>query len=264
MNARTHRIDSPATIIGRLNHEWDRMCADERTGQVVERWAQEDIRLSALGARSLHSITHVAGRPTDHHTDLLFSALLERAVERTQEGDLATRIVAQLMLPRAVITAHALRGLVGDPNDRAQMVVLAMWESIRSFPVDRRNRFITPWLAWDIHARAKRAAGTPVEIPVEDLHRYVGEPAQANASEELAKVLAWSVAEGVLTRQDAMLLERRYGDEAPQKKAWTSVGSSEQIAEATGMSAAAVRQRCSRAARKLSKAAARYIATNVF
>ncbi|GAA3985464.1 hypothetical protein FOF52_06450 [Thermobifida alba] len=65
----------------------------------------------------------------------MLSALLERAVQHGEERDLAARIVVQLMPSRAVITAHALRGLVRGTKERPQLVVVVLREAVRAFPV---------------------------------------------------------------------------------------------------------------------------------
>ncbi|MEY9211492.1 hypothetical protein NI17_010135 [Thermobifida halotolerans] len=252
-----------ATIVGQLNREWERLCDDSAAGRIAAVWAEADVRLAGL--ESLEAIEAASRRPIDHRTDLMLSALLERAVQRGEEGDLAARIMVQLMLGRAVITAHALRGLVRDAEERAQLVVVALWEAVRGFPAARRTTYIAPWLAWDVHARAKRAAlAAGAEIPVGDATEYATPERPVNASEELAKVLAWAVAEGVLSTDEVELLAARYGSESPERRSWTSVADATDLARDRGVSQAAIRQRCSRAARKLSKAAARYVATNVF
>jgi hypothetical protein len=255
---------STATIVGKLNREWQGMRDDEAVNARVAAWAETDARLS--GARSLGEIEECARRPIDHRTDGLFAALLDRAANGGADGQLAARIVAQLMLGRAVLTMHALRNVVVDAEERSQLVVAALWESIAEVPPQRRSR-ITPWLAWDVHARAKRAAAVgaaPMEIATGDDHELMGEPPAVNASEELARVLAWAVGQGVLSEGDAELLGLRYGSEGTEKTTWSSVGDTALIADELGTTPAAVRQRCSRAARRLSQAAARYIATNVF
>lgn len=257
------RTRSTTTIIGQLNREWDQMVNDRALDLIVRAWAATDIRLSGLD--SLEAIEAASRRPIDGRTDLLLSALLDRATERGEEGDLAARIVVQLMLGRAVISSRGLRGAIHDGEERAQLVVVAMWEAIREFPAGKRQTYIAPWLAWDIHARARRAARSAgAEIPVADVHEFEASTGAANASEELAKVLVWSVAEGVLSTDEADLLVARYGNESPGRASWSSVGDPAAIAQEHGISQQTMRKRTSRATRKLSQAAARYIATNVF
>ncbi|WP_046472316.1 sigma-70 RNA polymerase sigma factor region 4 domain-containing protein [Allosalinactinospora lopnorensis] len=261
----TNARRSTTTIIGQLNREWEQMRQDASIEQTLHRWAEQDERLG--GAARLADLEAIARRPVTEETDLFFASLLERAVRRDEDGDLAARIVVQLMLGRVVISAYSLTGWVHDSEEQAQLVVAAMWETIRNFPIDKRKRYITPYLAWTTHHRAKRQAQPGCrEIPldIDEINRIPAEENQMNASEELTKLLAWSLAESILNPAEADLLMERYGTSSPGRKAWSSLGDPDRIATSIGATPAAMRQRCSRAARKLSKAAARYIATNVF
>ncbi|GAA4898818.1 hypothetical protein [Streptomonospora salina] len=254
-----------STVFTQINTEWSRMVADPRIERTVSAWADADARLQQ--AHGLSQIEEFSRRTIDERTDALFRAILDIANGGSDDGELAGRIILQLMLGRVVVNATALRGWVGDPDEQAQAAVAAMWQTIRETPADR-DRYITPYLAWTSHKKGKELAQSGArEIPVADVgdHESLsGQQPPLNPSEELLKLVSWSVAEKILSAPEAELLLERYGAPSPGRATWVSVGDPEPIAQRRGISPEAMRQRCSRTARKLSQAAARYIATNTF
>ncbi|MCK9871358.1 hypothetical protein MRI28_17225 [Nocardiopsis dassonvillei] len=250
------------TIIHRLHAQWDQLALDDTTRTTIQTWAQNDTRLR--GARTLTDIQALVAGPVVPETDLVFRALLDKAAERNSDGELAARIVLQLMLGRVVLTSRALAGLIRDVEERSQLAVVAMYDAIHTCPKDK-DSYLTPRLAWDAHHTAMRlaqvgAAETPMGDVGEDL--TTDDQPQTHPSEELARLLVWSVAEGVLTAEEATLLARRYGQDSPGRGSWTTLGDTDALASAAGVSTPTMRKRCSRSVHRLAKASARYLAVS--
>ncbi|MBR8744691.1 hypothetical protein [Nocardiopsis sp. MG754419] len=247
------------TIISRLNEQWEQVREDFTAQHTVQNWSSEDLRLR--DARSVEDIRALADGPVTPATDELFRALLDRTLRTGAEGELASRIVLQLMIGRVVHTSRSMTGYIRDIEERSQLAVVAMYDAIRICPRDK-DTYLTPHLAWTAHRTAMRLAKVGAnEVPMASVgaeRTTVDEP-DAHPSEELAQLLAWSVAEGVLNAGDATLLAQRYGDESPGRPSWTSVADPGAVAGQAGITPQAMRQRCSRAARRLAAASARYL-----
>lgn len=248
------------TIVDGLHREWDRLCTNERAQVQVQQWSAADMRLR--GAASLHDLQDRARGPITPETDLLFRALLDYASGNGPDGELAARILLQLMIGRVIHTSRSMANLIKDIEERTQLATVALYETIRTCPKDKM-RFLPPHLAWAAHKRALSlarigTAETPIGVfGVETAPLHTEE--EMHPSEELAQVLAWSVAEGVINTGDAALLARRYGEESPGREAWASMADAHVVAEQAGISPEAMRQRCSRAARRIAKVSGLYL-----
>ncbi|WP_159942559.1 MULTISPECIES: hypothetical protein [unclassified Nocardiopsis] len=252
-----------STIIDRLNEQWAQVREDFSTQHTVLSWSAEDPRLR--DAQSVQDIQTLANGPITPATDELFRALLDRTFRDGSESELASRIVLQLMIGRIVHTSRTMTGYIRDIEERSQLAVVAMYDAIRTCPKDK-NTYLTPHLAWTAHRSAMRLAKVGAnEIPMANVgsERTTTDEPDLHPSEELTQILAWSVAEGVLNAGEATLLAHRYGDESPGRPSWTSVADPDTVADEAGISPEAMRQRCSRAARRLAAASARYLGHEV-
>ncbi|WP_432091435.1 hypothetical protein [Streptomyces sp. NRRL F-5630] len=94
--------------------------------------------------------------------------LLTRAAEPGESGRLAARVVLQAMVPGAVRLSRRLvqSGQPGRSfDDVGQVVLSAMWQVIRGFPLRRRHKVAANVLLETLH-RVSR------ELPVEDLSTW--------------------------------------------------------------------------------------------
>jgi hypothetical protein len=241
--------------------EWDDLRNSEATNLTVASWAAVDSELSGL--TSLALIEEAKYGPIDK-VDAMFGALVRRAIERGPESELAARILLQLMLPRAAKLAGKFREIYPDASERSQLAVSCMWMAIREHPA-RITHHIPPYIGWQAHALMRREVLTMTQdVPMGALGRVseadetLGEelPGSLHPSEELARVLAWAVSRNVISAADAELLATRYGSEGHDTKgSWKSVGAPPDL----GLSPAAMRQRCSRATRRLAQAVSQYL-----
>ena len=253
---------SASSLPSRLNAEWRELSTAPSAGSTLSRWAGVHPALAEAG--SLQELLRQISRAEPARRDPMLVALLALA----QDGDrLAGRVVLQVMLPKAVRVAMSVvrrPDVGGDREEAYATAVAALWQVITTYPIERRPRRVTANLALDTLAVVQRGHTGSSHIvrrfperPCADL-RQVCEPVHYDpepdelagpADAELLMLLAWGVRTGVLELDQARLLARAYAlDGQP-------AGSSAKVAAQCGLSAAALRQRCHRLARRLGQAA---------
>jgi hypothetical protein len=252
------------SVFGLLNLEWATLRVDKDANRIAASWARTEPALAGLSTIAL--IEQAKTGPVDARVDGIIAALVRRANATGADAAIAARVVLQLMLPRTIKIARTHAWLIPDQDEREQQAVCCMYIAIREHP-PHITHHVPPYLAWRAHQTMRKAALPAVrEHPVEDIDRVRAcgaEPPVPNASEELAHVLAWAVAQRVISNGDADLLAARYGQDAPQRSgSWKTIGDISAVAAQTGLSPDAVRQRCSRATRRLAATAAAYLAAS--
>ncbi|PZF80253.1 hypothetical protein [Jiangella anatolica] len=133
------RAEGPArrsddSVVGQLNAEWIRLCADPSSAAVVERW-----RIGGVGA--LSDLEAAVRRDAD--------GVLLALLRLGRSGDaLASRSVLQLMLGKAVRIAA---GHVGRDSRASleQAAVTALWTVVAGYPVERRPVKVAANIAMD-------------------------------------------------------------------------------------------------------------------
>lgn len=249
------------SLPSRLNVEWRALCGAPDTVAVVAGWSSRQPALA-----DLDTLDGVLRRITGGDLNLRDGVLLA-LLELARDGDrLAGRVVLQAMLPKAVRVAMCVvrrPDVLGDREEAQARAVAALWQAIATYPLTARPGRVSANLALDTLAMVQRGHTgsshfTPSfpEQPFADL-RVLGEAAVNDldsddlagpADAQLLTLLAWSVQTGVLELGQARLLARVYilgGDPEDTRT----------IAAELGISRPALRQRCSRLARQLGRAA---------
>ncbi|MBB5786196.1 hypothetical protein [Jiangella mangrovi] len=241
-------------VAGRLNDEWDRLCADgSGSAAAVARWAAGHPALA--GCRDLSDVEAAvtagaasragAGRAA---ADAVLLALLRLA----HDGDaLAGRTVLQLMLGKAIRIAGGHTGR-DSRESLEQAAVAALWTVIATYPTERRPTKVAANIAMDtLGAVSRELAHRRAETPTEPdtLAAALGcDPGDADGGDVgLAELLAWAADAGAITAAEAGLLLDIYAP-AP------GVAGGAAAAERAGISWAAARQRASRAVRRIALA----------
>jgi hypothetical protein len=273
--ARSQRIDSGAAppdrprqhtqgLVGALNAEWRRLVQAPGSRRVVASWREHVAALRCL--EDLGEVLAAATSPDDR--DVL-SALLGLA----RAGDeLAARAALQVMLGAAVRLAQRTRVHAGgDLEESIACAVAATWQVVRSYPLERRSCRPADGISLDVlsaltctgRASLEVASGLPTDLAdhPEPEPPEVGElreafwslvrpgPRPACGDEQVIMLLAWGVRRGALSSADARLLLRLHSPERPDV-----VTSCRDLAAELGLAHAAVRQRASRATRRLAAA----------
>ena len=249
-------------LVGALNAEWRELAPAAAPGE----WAASEPALGAF--RTVGEVVDaVAGRGQDD--------ALRAVLKLARDGDrLAARTVLQAMLGAAVRLARRTLGHAqGDFEESLSRAVGALWQVIREYPVERRTCRPADGISLDVLAiltgagrpRVQEVAGG-LAAELGDVRAEEGEDggvrglfwaqtrlrvADACSDEQLVLLLAWGVRTGVLSRDDARLLLRLHSPAQPGGSV-----SCREVADELGLAHPAVRQRASRATRRLAAAVA--------
>lgn len=256
-----------SSLFRQLTQEWAELHAQTSTASIVRRWGRAEPALA--GFTRPGDILDAIDEGDPPVKDELLLALV-RLFQSGQQ--LAGRTVLQAMLPKLTKTATATNpalctsALNTWDEDRRHITVAEFWDVMTHYPVHRRTGRVAQNLALETLHRvtAVRAPRPPVPIDTSEpdapqnrrTHTLDSSPTDDPAAAveglsvdaDLLQVLTWAVTTAALTRHEAHLLATVY---LPQKACGFAA-----TAEELGLTEDAVRQRCSRAARKL-KAAVR-------
>ncbi|GAA1435918.1 hypothetical protein GCM10009616_34360 [Microlunatus lacustris] len=236
--------------------------------QLIQEWVHVNTLTSSTVAAArwgrLEPVLAGHARPADL-VDAVDSATCEEQdsmllalMRLTQAGhQLAGRVVLQLMLPKLGRMTNRTSGTTSDnawSEDRRHIAVAEFWDVVATYPVSRRTRKVAANLALETLRRLTAATRGPrPDLPVDeqDLHRALPSTAadqhshtnELTTEADLVQVISWAVNTGVLTADDGRLLHLVYLS--------GTNGGRDDAATQYGLTAAAVRQRCSRARRRL-------------
>lgn len=222
-------------VVAKLNQEWQSLRED---GQEVAEWG---LRHAAI--RHCCDLQDVLEAVVPE-PDAVLGALLWEA----RSGSLtAARTVLQAMLGKVVLMAHA------DPLLGVDAYLVAMWERIRTYPIGRRPRHVAANLALDARKLARRetarsqlvvpwAPGTSFADVVDRQHVRQN----LDHGRDLSVLTAGDVIQAALELE---LIDENAG--ALLGSVYAEGLSSKEAAGRHGTSPGMVRQRCSRAVRRL-------------
>ena len=130
-------------VLRQLDREWIDVGGGGR--RALRRWAERDPSLGEFA--SLNALVEkVNERGRGDESDAILLLLLRLA----PFDDLAARTVLQAMMPAMKnLTAKFSTCGAWSPEETAAVVVAAMWERIRGYPVERRPRKVAANLALD-------------------------------------------------------------------------------------------------------------------
>jgi hypothetical protein len=246
-----------------LATEWPLVNTAHRSD--VQAWALTDPALA--GFTSGGAILDAIDDASNARQDQLLLALLRLS----QTGErFATRTLLQAMMPKLSQLAH-YADTDGDikGSDRSSITVSAFLTVVHTYPVQRRPRSVAGNLALDTlhHIAANRR--TPTTTPTRVLNwdpwqlEYAAAAegigslnqtplttdttADADPGDEVRQLLTWALEHEVITTDEAALLRRSFLTDPTD----TTPRGHSAAAEELGLSPAAVRQRCSRAIRRI-------------
>jgi hypothetical protein len=253
-----------AGLAGALNAEWRRIVSDPSHRLRMASWEQGGPGLTRF--QDLASVVAAAAASDDDHEVL--TALLNLA----RNGDqLAARTALQALLGSLVrLARRTVAHAGGDFEESLSRAVEAAWRVIRNYPMDRTCR-PADGISLDVLA-ALTGGGRhgSAEVPVglsADLGEWTEEAERAGelreefwaivrdragaacGDEELIVLFAWAVRSAVITREEAQLLLRLHSPDEPGR-----APTCRDVGEHLGIAHAAVRQRASRATRRLAAA----------
>lgn len=263
---------APAEVVSplyrQLTQEWAGLHTMTSTSTSVRRWGRTEEALAGFSAPG--EVVDAIDAAGHERTNELLLALI-RLFQRGHQ--LAGRVVLQALLPKLAKTATHAGGMCTSSSDtwaedRRHITIAEFWDVMADYPVDRRTSSVASNLALDTLHRVTGARKPALDLPV-DPHDFRGEEAQDGArrtwlaglsitdpdpvdeitpDSDLLEVIAWGMQNRTISQDEAQLLVTSY---LPERT--TGFGFSD-AAEQLGLSQAAVRQRCSRASRKLTEA----------
>jgi hypothetical protein len=235
-----------------LIQEWVHLNALPSSSVAAARWGRLEPALE--GHARPADLVDAVDQATRGQQDAMLLAL----IRLTQAGhQLAGRVVLQLMLPKLGRITNRTGATTSDnawSEDRRHIAVAEFWEVINIYPVSRRTRRVAANLALEtLHRLTAATRGPRPDLPVDeqDLHRALpstpagddGAVCGLTADADLIQVIRWAVSTDVITDADGRLLQLVY----------LPAGGDGRVDAANhyGLTADAVRQRCSRARRRL-------------
>ncbi len=257
-------------LVGALNAEWRRLAGEPCAARALAAWAVKEPALASCP--DLAAVVDAAGR---RGRDDVLAALLRLS---RQGDELAARTALQVMLGAAVrLARRTLAHTHGDLEESLSRAVTALWHVVREYPLERRTCRPADGISLDVLAALTGSgrprppevpAGLPAELaevaecgPDEDgvraLFWSAAHPRALGAcsDEQLLLLLAWGVRHEAVSLEDARLLLRLHSPDEPGAGV-----SCREVAEELGLGHAAVRQRASRATRRLAAAVAQHVA----
>ncbi|MDN5766100.1 MAG: hypothetical protein L0H96_09585 [Humibacillus sp.] len=245
------RARAQSGILGAMNREWDHLGHSPSRHPDGTRWATTHPCLQDLATVSdiLDALRHSpSGSP---EADELLRSLLDLNASGT---GIAGRALIHTMMPRILkltFTAEA-RGL----DDPAGAALEAMWSAISHFPTAKPHRIAACLALNALNAlpNPREAALTlePAQVEFEvDREALAGRGRPVSgltAEDEVARLLGWAQASGVLARGDVDLLAVLHQADAPSQN---------ELALRLGISRQAMWKRASRATARLRDAVAR-------
>ncbi|MBE1609961.1 hypothetical protein [Actinopolymorpha pittospori] len=250
-----------------LTQEWAALHTLPSTARTIRRWARTEPALAGF-ARPGDIVDAIDATGNDRKNAILLALI--RLFQAGQQ--LAGRTVLQALLPKlAKTSAHASMCTSSTDTwaeDRRHITIAEFWDVMADYPVDRRTTSVASNLALDTLHRVSGVRRPAEDIPVDphDFHELgerdtarrtwlaglssegLNPTAELTADADLLQVITWGMITSVITRDEAQLLTTSY---LPEQ---TSGFGFADAAEQLGLTQAAVRQRCSRAARKLTEA----------
>lgn len=221
-----------------MDREWARLQEDADAAAACARWATRSVVLSGC-RRPQDVVDRVRAAP-----DEVLLVLLEDAV---RGGALAGRVVLQAMLPKVVLMASL------DAAAEVDDYLTALWCEVAAYPVRRRRSSVAANLALDTLKSVRRErcpphdVATPPHLVVLAADRHGGrgpvEDGRPDGGLTADVVLRQAHQHRLVDPRTRDLLRSVYAEGL----------SGEAAAQRHGLSPGAVRSRCSRAVRVLSR-----------
>ncbi|MCP2265179.1 sigma factor [Promicromonospora thailandica] len=271
------RMPAPAsgTLMRELDHDWADLVRTRSFATEIERLVARFPQLAGL-----RSGDTVRLAPAD--ADEVLYALI---VEHARGSFAAGRAVLQCMLPAVRAIVRRSRRHYPDVQDLEQEAAAAMWDAITHYDLERSSRVAMRLQGHTLtrvvgdrapHAQGGRVSRGPrvAEIPTDTTTLTVLEQPtppeprpdavyslasfSLGTTGEVLDVIAWGLDQGALTPEESALLARLYAPD-PDLPEYAELGSGRgnyqrRVAQELGLSHAALRQRASRAVRRLAEA----------
>lgn len=247
-----------SAIYRQLLQEWVDLNALTSSTTTVRRWGRLEPALAGHTRPGdvVDAIDSAAAAQTD--------AMLLSLIRLFQAGhQLAGRVVLQTMLPKLIrITLRTSPTSTDNAwtEDRHHITIAEFWDVLATYPIHRRPAKVASNLALDTLHRVSGARKPdeaipidPAEMPLDDRARsaytfdHEAAVGELNTDSDLLQVITWGVAHEAINAEEGSLLAAAYLP-SPGTSGFAAAAAERRLTQA------AVRQRCSRASRRLSDA----------
>lgn len=195
---------STTSLFALLDKEWESMCRSVACTRSLRDWATHDSALA--GFADLAELAAHVNRPGEPAAS---DAVLAAVVARAPSDDLAARAVLQLLRPGCKALAESAVWLESW-SERESAVIAAVYDRIRTYPFERRPRYIAANVLRDAFKALLTTRRRERELTTcswEDLSDdELGAEDETPAAEELVELLAWAVRRKVLPPETARLI----------------------------------------------------------
>jgi len=215
------------TVLESFATDWARLRACGAADAALIHWGSQEPRLSEFGSVTalIVELDRTEGVGDYAGSDTLLHALLSLAGSGGSPSRVAAQLVAARMLPAAqrtvgqLVAATRRCGRAVTLADAHTTVAGCLWEQVRTFPLERRQRIAANLDAevlrqslrtHDAHPRCTGRA-----IPTDPADLIPPGPGGPQASEELVRLLSWAVTAHHVSREQAMLLLARWSSPTP-------------------------------------------------
>jgi len=147
-NHNPNHVPNPRFLLSRLQREWNVLRTRRSVLRRASAWELTPAPLSSLD--ELLVVTGLGPGPTDASCD----EAMRRLVALARHDDLAARVVLQRMLPGLSASAKRFSSTFESQLEALDELLSEAWTVIRSFPIERRDRYVIKNLLRDCEYRA--------------------------------------------------------------------------------------------------------------
>ncbi|MER6118017.1 MULTISPECIES: hypothetical protein [unclassified Streptomyces] len=135
----------------RMNRDWEVLGRDPRAADRILRWSEEDDQLAGVRTPQdvVERLVRLFRRGDWAGHDQALAALLRRATASDFDGEVAWRVAVRIFLPKAILMAKTQLRPGVDWEVIFSTVLSALFEVVRTYPLERRPRAIFANLSMD-------------------------------------------------------------------------------------------------------------------
>jgi hypothetical protein len=215
-------MDVNEGLARRMESEWRALVGSPTARRALGRWAAVEPALAGWAdLDALRAATEDRADVTG--SDAILAALVRQGAQDAGDDLVAVRVLLQLLLSGAMRLVRRVTAVTGDLSDAEATVMAELTMLIRTYPWQRRPARIAANLLLDCQQRILRAARRvrgqiPVGLdPFADATPAADPAAEAALGErvELLDLFLWAQREGVLSREEVLLIAGNRVDEVP-------------------------------------------------
>jgi hypothetical protein len=135
----------------RMNRDWEVLCSDPRAAGRIARWSEDDVELADVRTPQdiVERLVSLFRRGDWAGHDRTLAVLLRRAAADGFDSQVAWKVAVRILLPKAILMAKTQLRPGVDWEVIFSTVLSALFEVVRTYPLERRPRAIFANLSMD-------------------------------------------------------------------------------------------------------------------